>query len=196
MLVSASVADLAAAAGVAKRRHCWGRRTFPATDAKKGLSRWRRAAAFRAGDQNKTVRSPARFLQRSQNQNCAQMVAITRRPLLDLQARFHEDDDVGIPRRQNIVQVEFGPSNLRPSLHDVGGIGAAVDGRWVRLALSDDGSCEPVRWICERIVDELAEGAVTNRIKHRLRCAPRSPRRAGVGEQDTAGRWWSAVVGH
>ena len=52
-----------------------------------------------------------------------------------------------------------------------------MDGTRVRPALADDRPCEPVVWFRTRIVDELAEGAVTRGIEHNLRLAPRPPRR-------------------
>jgi hypothetical protein len=58
--------------------------------------------------------------------------------LLDSEARFHQDDNVGIPRRQHIIEVELRALNRRPPFHDVGSIRAAPDGIGILPPHPDD----------------------------------------------------------
>src|SRR5208283_439041 len=45
---------------------------------------------------------------------------------IDSEARFHQDDDIRVPGRQNVVKIELGAFKLRVALDDVRCIGASV----------------------------------------------------------------------
>src|ERR1700730_8069911 len=83
------------------------------------------------------------------------------------------------------MQMKLGALKLGPTLHYVRSIGTTMDALRVGHALPDDGPRQSVIRLHAGVVDELAERAVRSRIEYDLPLAPRPPRRARVGEEDT-----------
>src|ERR1700720_2916630 len=94
------------------------------------------------------------------------------------------------------MQKKLGAPKLRPALHHVRSIRTTVDALRVRHALPDDRPRQSVIRLDTRVVDELAERTVASRIEYDLPLAPRPPRRARVGEEDTGLGGRPTIEGH
>src|ERR1700733_8803508 len=108
------------------------------------------------------------------------------RRLFDLQARLHQDNDVGIPGGENVIHIQLGAVQFGPSLHYVRSVRSAMHGFWIHLAFADDGSGEPIGRIAVWVVDELAE-TIVGTIKQNLRFTPWPPWRTGIAKGDSTG---------